>query len=124
MRLWLEFIKANGFSYPEFLTTIGLENILLQLSGGSFQSGKVIQNKNCANFQMVLILYSELNLEFKFRLAFCLSINKGQGQENERVGIYLPSPVFSHGTLDIFWTIICVVYYFLFRSALHWIQSW
>ena len=33
------------------------------------------------------------------RVAFCLSINKGQGQENERVGIYLPSQVFSHGQL-------------------------
>ena len=26
-----------------------------------------------------------------------MTINKGQGQENERVGIYLPSPVFAHG---------------------------
>ena len=24
---------------------------------------------------------------------------KGQGQENERVGLYLPSPVFAHGQL-------------------------
>ena len=34
-----------------------------------------------------------------FRLAFCVTINKGQGQENERVGIDLPEPVFSHGQL-------------------------
>ena len=33
------------------------------------------------------------------RLAFSVTINKGQGQENERVGLYLPSPVFAHGQL-------------------------
>ena len=34
-----------------------------------------------------------------FRLAFCVTINKGQGQENERVGVDLPSSVFAHGQL-------------------------
>ena len=33
------------------------------------------------------------------RLAFCVTINKGQGQENERVGLYLPAYVFAHGQL-------------------------
>ena len=28
-----------------------------------------------------------------------MTINKGQGQENERVGLDLPSPVFAHGQL-------------------------
>ena len=37
--------------------------------------------------------------QFPVRLAFCLTINKGQGQTNERVGLYLPSPVFAHGQL-------------------------
>ena len=52
--------------------------------------------------------------QFPVRLAFCLTINKvifwlqisvsipifqGQGQSNERVGLYLPSPVFAHGQL-------------------------
>ena len=32
-------------------------------------------------------------------MAFCVTINKGQGQENERVGLDLPSPVFAHGQL-------------------------
>ena len=32
-------------------------------------------------------------------MCFSVSINKGQGQENERVGIYLPKSVFSHGQL-------------------------
>ena len=33
------------------------------------------------------------------RLAFCVTINKGQGQENERVGLDLPASVFAHGQL-------------------------
>lgn len=37
--------------------------------------------------------------QFPLRLAFSVSINKGQGQENQRVGIYLPDPVFAHGQL-------------------------
>ena len=34
-----------------------------------------------------------------FRLALSVTINKGQGQENERVGLDLPAPVFAHGQL-------------------------
>jgi ATP-dependent DNA helicase PIF1 len=37
--------------------------------------------------------------QFPLRLAFAVTINKGQGQENQRVGIYLPEPVFAHGQL-------------------------
>ena len=37
--------------------------------------------------------------QFPLRLAFSVTINKGQGQENKRVGIYLPEPVFAHGQL-------------------------
>ena len=37
--------------------------------------------------------------QFPIRPAFCITINKGQGQSNQRVGIYLPEPVFAHGQL-------------------------
>ena len=30
------------------------------------------------------------------RLAFAVTINKGQGKENQRVGLYLPEPAFAH----------------------------
>ena len=51
------------------------------------------------------------------RLAYCLSINKGQGQENERVGIYLPSPVFSHG--DFFVCITSIIDYHDLESLIY-----
>ena len=41
--------------------------------------------------------------QFPIRLAYCITINKGQGQSLETVGIYLPSPeaIFSHGQLYV-----------------------
>ena len=35
--------------------------------------------------------------QFPFRLAFCVTINKSQGQTFDGVGVLLPGPVFSHG---------------------------
>ena len=43
--------------------------------------------------------FTFIRRQFPIRLAFAVTINKGQGQENERVGIYLPQPVFAHGQL-------------------------
>eukprot|EP00794_Sanderia_malayensis_P002726 gene2726-biopygen2250 len=39
--------------------------------------------------------------QFPVRLAYCLTINKAQGQSLKYVGIYLPQPVFSHGQLYV-----------------------
>jgi hypothetical protein len=35
--------------------------------------------------------------QFPIKLAFCMSINKSQGQTFKKIGIYLPQPGFSHG---------------------------
>lgn len=40
-------------------------------------------------------------LQFPVRLAFAMTINKAQGQTLNSVGLYLPSPVFSHGQLYV-----------------------
>lgn len=39
--------------------------------------------------------------QIPIRLSFAMTINKAQGQTFERVGLYLPSPVFSHGQLYV-----------------------
>ena len=46
--------------------------------------------------------------QFPIRLAFAMTINKAQGQSLKHLGLYLPSPVFSHGQL----------YVALFRSGI------
>jgi ATP-dependent DNA helicase PIF1 len=39
--------------------------------------------------------------QFLVRMAFAITINKSQGQTFNNVGVYLPSPVYSHGQLYV-----------------------
>lgn len=39
--------------------------------------------------------------QFPLRPAFAMTINKSQGQTMDRVGLYLPQPVFSHGQMYV-----------------------
>jgi ATP-dependent DNA helicase PIF1 len=40
-------------------------------------------------------------IQFPIRLSYSMTINKSQGQTFDRVGIYLPAPVFAHGQLYV-----------------------
>ena len=43
--------------------------------------------------------FTVVRRQFPLKLCFCVSVNKGQGQSSERVGVYLPDSVFAHGQL-------------------------
>ncbi|KIH64075.1 Ulp1 protease family, catalytic domain protein [Ancylostoma duodenale] len=40
-------------------------------------------------------------LQFPVRLAFCMTVNKSQGQTFEKVGLILRTPAFAHGTIYV-----------------------
>ncbi len=39
--------------------------------------------------------------QFPIRLAFTMTINKSQGQTMDKIGLYLPQPIFAHGQLYV-----------------------
>jgi hypothetical protein len=45
--------------------------------------------------------FKQLRLQFPLRLAYCMTINKSQGQTFKKVGLFLSAPVFSHGQLYV-----------------------
>ena len=45
--------------------------------------------------------FSFRRLQFPVSVAFGMTINRSQGQTKKRVGVYLPSPVFTHGQLYV-----------------------
>ncbi|KAF0298467.1 ATP-dependent DNA helicase PIF1 [Amphibalanus amphitrite] len=45
--------------------------------------------------------FSFRRLQFPLSVAFGMTINRSQGQTKKRVGVYLPSPVFTHGQLYV-----------------------
>ncbi|XP_030069217.1 uncharacterized protein LOC115476778 [Microcaecilia unicolor] len=45
--------------------------------------------------------FTLLRKQFPVKLAFAMTINKSQGQKFEKVGIFLPEPVFTHGQLYV-----------------------
>lgn len=47
------------------------------------------------------LFFSFKRRPFPIHRAFCITINKTEGQTMNSVGIYLPEPVFTHGQLYV-----------------------
>jgi len=73
--------------------------------------GKVISGSNIGEKVFIPRLFVtpfDVKISFKFQrrrfplvVSFAMTINKSQGKSLKNVGIYLPSPVFSHGQLCV-----------------------
>jgi hypothetical protein len=57
---------------------------------------RIIMSPSKTNWPFVLC-----RRQFPVRVAFAITINKNQGQTFNNIGVYLPSPVYSHGQLYV-----------------------
>jgi hypothetical protein len=57
---------------------------------------RIIMSPSRTNWPFILRCH-----QFPIQVAFAIAINKCQGQTLNNVGVYLPSPVYSHGQLYV-----------------------
>ena len=92
--------KANG----TILRVLELGNRLIK--------AKILNGSNAGDTMFIprIKLYANDSSQMPFRLirtqfpikpAFAMTINKAQGQTLEKMGLYLPKPVFAHGMLYV-----------------------
>ncbi len=75
--------------------------IVAEIIASSFNGQHVLIPRITLEPQDFSLPFQLSRRQFPVRLAYCLTINKAQGQSLENVGINLPEDVFSHGQLYV-----------------------
>ncbi len=78
------------------------DNVILAVTAAGKHKGRKVFLRRITMSPADSDLHFNLNrTQFPIMHAFAVTINKSQGQTFDRVGIYLPEPVFSHGKLYV-----------------------
>jgi ATP-dependent DNA helicase PIF1 len=90
---------VNGTRF--IVTALGTNIITARIMGGPFNETQVIIPRITLSTAADKYPFELRRRQFPVRLCYCTTINKSQGQTYQRVALYLPSPVFSHGQLYV-----------------------
>lgn len=83
------------------LRHIGLYNLIARIVTGPCKGKVVCIPRIILETKKKKLGFQLKRKQFPVRLAYCMSINKSQGQSLKNVGLHLPRPCFGHGQLYV-----------------------